>query len=1145
MKVKTLICCTLLFIASACLTLAQEVDGLFMPKAEEKIQTLPSAYCMRDDYILYAQNQDDHGLCWNFAATMSATTTLMKATGEYYDFSELWTTTALYNFDNSYTTMGNGGDFTLQRESMQASGLMLECDLPYQNAYTDANETATDYYNFYFKHANVNLASCLQYDKKESSFSKKEIDRIKEHICNYGSVYMTIAFRQGFVKGNGAYYLPPNQKNTNSLHALSVIGWDDNYQMEVYLDGSDTPTLFKGAWLVLNSYTEKSGTDGLSFIFYEDENVGSALNGYRYVTNTEKDLYFYDKIESGYAYPTNVKGKYYGNFVAETGTTKQKNIFNDNVDLEYSYIISDGAEIERIDIYLDNDNVTGKFNVRVDEEKKTFAISKANADYGQYKVLVTYGNGVKSDTYLNNFFVTYGLIGEQIEFDYENNTLAFNTGRDLEYYSYASSEKKYVIYTNQTSGTLSFLPTEQSVYSDKNMSIPTLSYSITDGEECILTHTITANSGHTLSYNFIFEYYEDASLQPVTVHYDLGGGTNHAKNYGKELASPTKDLVLCAPTREGYTFKGWYLDYGSGSEKVPQVGDEYCVSWENILHLGENPGLFAKGAYGKYYKNSNLLFVYARWEEVEYYNASVEILGEGKTQIAEDISFESGEKLHYIFTPSEGWCLSGMMLDGEPISKDDLPNIIHNGLRLDNLRKDVSISATFTEGVYLSLRYGENIKTAYLVMKEDKDERRFYNGDCIPAEYLVSNYTNTFYLVVEVAENREGYTYVLDGVKNYVALGNGLFRKELTVQKKPQIKEIDVGSAVGKPIEKVTLKYNVGLYILDHYISDDSNAKSGQKGSGVYEAGQVVYIFLKKQADTPEYKYVFSNDFNDNGFGGKEFEIEIGNKPFFPLDKLVEGSISSDKRLDLPFYSLFPEREFVAVGEDWYRLAVYVNADDPMVGTIRATRQYASYSVLWKNWDGEIIYADEYRYKETPEYLNEDKDGNNIYPTKPSDETYSYTFVGWDIAIEPITQDTIYIAVFEAVLRQYAINVEQTEHGSIIADGENYITHLDQRTYTFTPDEGYTIKEVFLNGVSIGSVSSYTFTGISEDQTLRVEFEKLVTENMDSSALSSDSEKEDEESDKTIWIVAFSVVGTLSIGVIVFFVIQKKRIVKP
>jgi hypothetical protein len=365
------------------------------------------------------------------------------------------------------------------------------------------------------------------------------------------------------------------------------------------------------------------------------------------------------------------------------------------------------------------------------------------------------------------------------------------------------------------------------------------------------------------------------------------------------------------------------------------------------------------------------------------------------------------------------------------------------------------------------------------------------------------------------------------------------------VQKKPQIKEIDVGSAVGKPIEKVTLKYNVGLYILDHYISDDSNAKSGQKGSGVYEAGQVVYIFLKKQADTPEYKYVFSNDFNDNGFGGKDFEIEIGNKPFFPLDKLVEGSISSDKRLDLPFYSLFPEREFVAVGEDWYRLAVYVNADDPMVGTIRATRQYASYSVLWKNWDGEIIYADEYRYKETPEYLNEDKDGNNIYPTKPSDETYSYTFVGWDIAIEPITQDTIYIAVFEAVLRQYAINVEQTEHGSIIADGENYITHLDQRTYTFTPDEGYTIKEVFLNGVSIGSVSSYTFTGISEDQTLRVEFEKLVTENMDSSALSSDSEKEDEESDKTIWIVTFSVVGTLAIGVIVFFVIQKKRIVKP
>ena len=55
--------------------------------AADAADALPSAYCMRDEYIVYAQHQDAHGYCWNFAGTTAAATTIMKATGEYYDFS--------------------------------------------------------------------------------------------------------------------------------------------------------------------------------------------------------------------------------------------------------------------------------------------------------------------------------------------------------------------------------------------------------------------------------------------------------------------------------------------------------------------------------------------------------------------------------------------------------------------------------------------------------------------------------------------------------------------------------------------------------------------------------------------------------------------------------------------------------------------------------------------------------------------------------------------------------------------------------------------------------------------------------------------------------------------------------------------------
>ena len=70
---------------------------------------LPSEYCMRDDYIIYTQNQDVHGFCWNFASSMALTTTIMKATNEYYDFSEAYIGVMADDEGGSY--FGHGGVF--------------------------------------------------------------------------------------------------------------------------------------------------------------------------------------------------------------------------------------------------------------------------------------------------------------------------------------------------------------------------------------------------------------------------------------------------------------------------------------------------------------------------------------------------------------------------------------------------------------------------------------------------------------------------------------------------------------------------------------------------------------------------------------------------------------------------------------------------------------------------------------------------------------------------------------------------------------------------------------------------------------------------------------------------------------------------
>ena len=1091
-------------------------------------EPLPSAYCMRDEYIVYAQNQDSHGYCWNFAATMAASTTIMKATGEYYDFSELWTGVSLVTSSSQYKQIGAGGSLTYQHEAMKQSGLMLEADLPYQYSYTVSNENAADYYNFFEKYSNDDLARCLAYDS-DTRFSRSEVDEIKRHIYEHGSVYMSFMFRTGFIESDGAYYLEPNQKNTTSNHAVSVIGWDDDYQKEFYLDGSDTPTVFKGAWIILNSYTEKSGNDGISFVFYEDNNIGT-VSGYRYEPDTAGDLYFYDKIESGYAYPTSVKGKYYGDFTAKTGATKQKNIFYDDVALTYSYTASPGASVERIDIYRGDQNVTAEFSVSIDSREKRFYISGDNAAYGQYKVIVTYGNGERTDTYLNNFFVTHGLVGEEIEYDYANNTFPFNPGRDLEFYSFAS-RKNYVIYTNALSGSIAFLPTEQSVYSEKSMSIPNIPYQITNGKSSTSTHRITSDSGYQLDYNFTFEYCTDTSLQPVNVYYDLGGGVNHSENRPQELAGPTSDLVLYEPTRPGYTFKGWYLDYGNGSEMVPKNGDVSCVSWEDIHHMGESPNMRASSYYKQYYNNSNTLFVYAHWEEEEYYRVELSITGEGTSQIGGNILVSSDDSVRYLLIPESGWCLSEVRINGTPVSSDELVQITEYGLLLEDIDSDISISVTFSQGVYLSLTYGENVKTAYVIGTYNGETKKFYNGDYIPTEYFTSTVYrpgqiriggegafivrdrelstlrptlpveptlrpdlpveptlrpvlpvepslpsilpvdptlrpvlpvepslpsilpvepslfsgSRFVLVVELCDDRPGYTYEIDNLSSYSCAEAGVFQKYISFGSNVGLKEIDVGSATEKPVEQVKISYAVGSYVLDHYLSADINATSGDKGSATYEAGQIVYLFIKTHADTAVYHYRLP-----------AFSEPVGS----PLD---DGQ--------------------------WYRKAIYVSAGAQDLGTATVYREKQSYTVTWKNWDGSVIYSEKYRYGDLPAYKDRNSDPVNV-PVRPDDDEYSYLFVGWDREIGRVSADVTYTATY-ATMRRYVVTVEPTENGTVTPDGENYINRLDRHTYVFTPDPGYRVKDVIVNGESVGACLYYTFVKIQSDQTLRVEFERV------------------------------------------------------
>jgi hypothetical protein len=60
--------------------------------------------------------------------------------------------------------------------------------------------------------------------------------------------------------------------------------------------------------------------------------------------------------------------------------------------------------------------------------------------------------------------------------------------------------------------------------------------------------------------------------------------------------------------------------------------------------------------------------------------------------------------------------------------------------------------------------------------------------------------------------------------------------------------------------------------------------------------------------------------------------------------------------------------------------------------------------------------------------------------------------------------------------------------GSISPSGSVTVPDGGSQTFTVTPDSGYTVSDVLVDGVSLGAIPSYTFSGVAADHTIAVSF---------------------------------------------------------
>ena len=67
------------------------------------------------------------------------------------------------------------------------------------------------------------------------------------------------------------------------------------------------------------------------------------------------------------------------------------------------------------------------------------------------------------------------------------------------------------------------------------------------------------------------------------------------------------------------------------------------------------------------------------------------------------------------------------------------------------------------------------------------------------------------------------------------------------------------------------------------------------------------------------------------------------------------------------------------------------------------------------------------------------------------------------------------------------------EHGKIAPTGDVAVPKGESKTFTITPDSGYHIKDVLVDGKSVGAVSTYTFENVVDNHTIHATFARKHT----------------------------------------------------
>lgn len=571
------------------------------------------------------------------------------------------------------------------------------------------------------------------------------------------------------------------------------------------------------------------------------------------------------------------------------------------------------------------------------------------------------------------------------------------------------------------------------------------------------------------------------SLNTYSITYVLDGGINNSNN-PKKYTVESPDLELLAPSKDHYQFKGWRLGSLSG-DKITKI---------------------AHGSYGD-------KTLYATWEinkyDVNFFNEDILLetvkVEHGGTAVYSGATPTKEKTAEFSYTFS-GWDkpLTNITQDTNVYAQYDSTINSYRVTFYDYDRTTILDSST--------VEYGSNAvftKATPTRATDDQYEYTFSGWDKPLSTTIIGD---TDFYAVYSTKNRYLCRFFVDDVETYstrVTEGeNVTYKGEYPTREQTQEYVFDFMNW-DKSLENI--QEDTDFNAVFNYIPREYEVKFVNWDGTVLLETQVAYgCYSSYSGNVPtrptdnDYVYTFNGWNND-----PETTAIVEDTVFVAQYSTTDRYLCIFNNYDgTELY-----REYVTSGENAHYVGntpqkegnqqysyIFAGWDKPLTNIQTITTFIAQfneitnqYTVTFVNWDGSVLGSSTVDYGTSATYTGST-------PTRDADNTYAYTFSGWDISLDNITADVTATAQYSTTDRYLVrfLNYDSSLlYSEYVTEGEsaNYVgdtptkPRTQQYSYTFSGwDKPLTniTEETDITAQFNSTVNKYTVTFLNWDGTV-------------------------------------------------------------